>query len=73
MKAPTTSRASAPPKLNQLHRGATYQATTRRRTVVGEYLGMASPYGARAILLRHASGTESIMLDFVTSIRPVAA
>jgi hypothetical protein len=41
--------------------------------VVGEYLGMESPYGDRAILLRHTTGTTSIALAQVTSIQAVAA
>ena len=71
MTAPNTSRA--PWKLNQLLQGVTYLATTRHRMVVGEYLGMESPYGDRAILLRHADGTTSIALAQVTSIQAVAA
>jgi hypothetical protein len=73
MMAPTTSRASAPWQFNQLQKGAVYEATTRFRVVIGEYLGMASPYGERAILLRNAAGTESITLNYVTSIQPAAA
>lgn len=71
MTAPNTSRA--PWKLNQLLQGVTYLATTRHRMVVGEYLGMESPYGDRAILLRHTTGTTSISLAQVTSIQAVAA
>lgn len=71
MTAPETSRA--PWKLNQLLQGATYLATTHHRMVVGEYLGMESPYGDRAILLRNEEGTTSIALARVTSIQAVAA
>ena len=71
MTAPETSRA--PWKLNQLLQGATYLATTRHRMVVGEYLGMESPYGDRAILLRNGGGTTSIAIARVTSIQAVAA
>jgi hypothetical protein len=73
MTAPQTSRAGATLIFNHLRRGATYRATTRKGTVVGEYLGMEAPYGDRAILLRHRAGTESIALCRVTSIRPAAA
>lgn len=59
--------------LNDLRRGTTYRATTRDRIAVGEYLGMEAPYGDRAILLRHRTGTESIELCDVTSIRLAAA
>jgi hypothetical protein len=71
MTAPHTSRA--PWKFNQLLQGATYLATTRHRMVVGEYLGMESPYGDRAILLRNGTETASIALVQVTSIQAVAA
>lgn len=67
MTAPTTCN------FNHLRRGATYRATTRDGTAVGEYLGMEAPHGDRAILLRHGTGTDSIALSDVTSILPVAA
>lgn len=73
MKARHTSRASAPWNLNHLRLGTTYRATTRNRTTAGEYLGMETPYGDRAILLRHRTGTESIPLNDLTSIHPTAA
>jgi hypothetical protein len=59
--------------LNDLERGATYLATTSRGTVVGEYLGMETPHGDHAILLRHGDGTESIPLPSITSIGATAA
>lgn len=58
-----------PPSLNHLRRGAIYCARTRSGSTVGEYLGMESSHGERAILLRHGSGTESIPVDEVASIR----
>ena len=73
MKAQDTSRASAPWNLNNLHLGSIYRATTRHRTTAGEYLGMETPYGDRSILLRHRTGTESIALSDITSLRPTAA
>ncbi len=73
MKARHTPRASAPWNLNHLRLGTIYRATTRNRTTAGEYLGMESPYGDRAILLRHRTGTESIALNDLTSIHPTAA
>lgn len=57
----------------RLQRGSTYQATTRGGTAVGEYLGMESPHGDLAIMLRHAGGTHSIELTDVTSISRFAA
>jgi len=71
MSAHITSRASA--KFNHLRRGGIYRATTSGGTSVGEYLGMEALYGDRAILLRHASGTESIYQRDVVSIVPAAA
>ena len=73
MKAPHTSRASAPWNLNHLRLGATYRATTPHRTTAGEYLGMETPHGDRSILLRHRTGTESIALSDITSLRPIVA
>ena len=72
MKAPHPPRRPLR-AANRLERGATYQARTRTGTTVGEYLGMETPYGDRAILLRHRSGTDSIPLDEILSIRPKAA
>lgn len=71
MMAPHTSRKR--PNFNELERGTTYLATTRNGTAVGQYLGMEVPYGDWAILLRHRTGTESIALNDITSIRPAAA
>ena len=73
MKAPHTSRASAPWNLNNLRLGSTYRATTRQRTTAGEYLGIETPYGDRSILLRHRTGTESIALSDITSLHPATA
>ncbi len=73
MKAPHTSRSSAPWNLNHLRLGTTYRATTRRRTMAGEYLGMETPHGDRSILLRHRTGTESIALTDITSLQPATA
>ena len=73
MPAPMTTRTTATPNLNHLRRGATYRATTRATTVVGEYLGEEAPHGDRAILLRHGAGTTSIEVGSVTSIYPEAA
>ena len=72
MNALATVRGDAAWNLNHLRRGETYRATTRRGIAVGEYLGMETPHGDRAILLRNADGTESIELSDVTSIRPIA-
>jgi hypothetical protein len=73
MSARTTPREFAASHVNQLRRGANYRATTRTGTTVGEYLGIETPHGDRAILLRDPSGTVSISLCDLTAIRPVAA
>jgi hypothetical protein len=69
MTAPHTARHDTSPSFNHLRRSATYRITTTRGTSSGEYLGMETPHGDRAILLRHMTGTESIPLREVTSIR----
>jgi hypothetical protein len=71
MPAPNTSRTRA--NFNHLRRGGTYRATTPGGTAVGEYLGMEALYGDRAVLLRHAAGTDSIYQRDVISIEMVAA
>ncbi len=72
MTAPTV-RTQDTQHLNRLRRGTTYRATTRDGTAVGEYLGMETPHGDRAILLRHGTATESIPISAITSIYPAAA
>lgn len=72
MTTPHTVGAPAPDDLNELRRGDTYLATTLHRTARGEYLGIETPHGDRAILLRHIRGTESIRVKDLTSIRPAA-
>ena len=59
--------------LNELRRGTTYRATTHGGTTVGEYLGLETPHGVRALLLRHDRGTDSIPLRNVTAIDRAAA
>lgn len=59
--------------LNDLELGSTYHATTNRGVVVGEYLGMETPHGDHAILLRHDDGTESIPLPWIRAIGLAAA
>lgn len=73
MTAPPTSPTKATANLNHLRRGMAYRATTRHGTTLGEYLGMETPHGQRAILLRNEAGTESITLTEVISIEPAAA
>lgn len=70
MKARSTSPVQA--NLNQLRRGATYQARTNCERFTGEFLGMEMLYGDFAILLRNAEGTSSIPVDSVRSIRQAA-
>ncbi|HSF85442.1 MAG TPA: hypothetical protein VLG28_07275 [Acidimicrobiia bacterium] len=72
MKAPTPPRAHEARDLNQLRRGQTYRARTSRGATVGEYLGIETPHGHRAILLRHETGTISIPVDEVECLRPAA-
>ena len=73
MKAPSNPRARCAHDLNQLRRGDTYRAQTSHGTTVGEYLGMETPHGHRAILLRHDRGTASIALRDIKQILPAAA
>ena len=70
MTAPQTLRTHATWNFNHLRRGATYRVTTRKGIVLGEYLGMETPHGDRAILVRHGAITESIELCDVISIYP---
>jgi hypothetical protein len=72
MTTPLTLGAPAPHDLNELRRGHTYLATTRHCTTRGEYLGIETPHGDHAILLRHVTGTESIRVEDLTSIRLAA-
>ena len=67
MTAPTALQ-----DFNHLRRGLTYLATTCCSRSVGEYLGMETTYGDRAILLRSTTGIESISLGRVTSVRLAA-
>lgn len=73
MTAPTTPRSCAPSKLNHLRPGTTYRAVTRHGIAVGEFLGLETSHGDRAILLRHPAGTTSIDLYDLTAIHAVAA
>ena len=58
---------------NHLRRGSIYRATTVAGSAVGEYLGMEALYGDRAVLLRNATGTESIFRHDIVAIEPLAA
>ncbi len=70
MPAPSTARARDARILNDLRRGTTYRASTRSGVTVGEYLGIETPHGQRAILLRHKRGTASIaVVDVMTIVR----
>jgi hypothetical protein len=73
MTAHHTPRSRAEINLNHLRRGATYRATTSVGIATGEYLGMEALYGSRAVLLRHAAGTDSIDRRDIMSIEAVAA
>jgi hypothetical protein len=69
----TSPNSERPIGLTHLRRGASYLAVTRNGAEVGEYLGMESVHGDRAILLRGPLGTVSVLLHVITSIRAVAA
>ena len=73
MTTQSTPRSSATINLNHLRRGASYLATTRHGTAVGEYLGMERLFGDRALLLRNSTGTASIYRDEIISIELLAA
>jgi hypothetical protein len=73
MTAPISPRATGAHDLNLLHRGVTYRIATRHGVTTGEYLGIETPHGQRAILLRNTCGTASIPLDDVQSLRPTSA
>lgn len=70
--APNFSLKAAISNFNRLRLGSTFQVNTRHGTAVGEYLGMEAPYGDRAVLIRHAAGTDSIAMRDITSIRAAA-
>jgi hypothetical protein len=68
MMAPQTSQEYISPDLNLLRPGSGFCVTTQDGSVAGEYLGMETLHGDRAILLRHRAGTESILVFDVTVI-----
>lgn len=65
MPAPTNDKG---PALNHLRHGRTYRATTARSAMMGEYLGMETPHGDWAILLRSGGVTASIPLDQLVTV-----
>ena len=67
-----TSRNEPHADVHHLRTGRHYRAITRDGSTTGEYIGMESPHGDRAILLRGPAGTASIELTAVTSIRRIA-
>jgi hypothetical protein len=54
--------------LNHLRRGATYCATTPRGSSTGEYLGIETPHGEWAILIRTDGETTSIPMTDITEV-----
>lgn len=72
MRAPNAPRGTVSPTSNRLRRSGRYRITTPNGTATGEYLGMETPHGEPAILLRRSTGTESIPLHCITSIRDSA-
>ena len=73
MKPRTNTTDTTLVDLNELRRGTTYRATTHGGSTVGEYLGLETPHGVRALLLRHDRGTASIPLRNVTALDRAAA
>ncbi len=65
MAVPTKQKGLA---LNHLRHGHTYRATTVRTATMGEYLGMETPHGDWAILLRSGGVTASIPLDQLVAV-----
>jgi hypothetical protein len=59
--------------ITELRRGDVYRAATQRRIEVGEYLGIETTWGDRAILLKTGSGTSSVLLSRILSLTSVAA
>jgi len=59
--------------ITELRRGDVYCATTQRRTEVGEFLGVETTWGDRAILLRNGTGTSSVLLSRILSLTSAAA
>jgi hypothetical protein len=73
MTASPTTRPNGTVTLNHLRIGAIYRAVTHHGVAVGEFLGIETPHGDRAILLRHRTGTDSIEVGDMTAIHAVAA
>lgn len=72
MEAPQPQQDAHVLHLNELRRGEVFHAATHAGITIGEYLGMEAGHGERAILLRNETGTASIAVDAITSIRPAA-
>ena len=72
MTARTIASRDASDHVSRLQRGTTYRAEIGLDTITGVYLGMESPHGDLAILLRHADGTASIDVQDVTTIERAA-
>lgn len=73
MTARTNASRDAHGTATRLERGTTYRAMTALGEATGEYLGLESPHGDLAILLRGTDCVHSIELDAVTSIEKLAA
>jgi hypothetical protein len=74
MPAPLWWRPQTTIDLNHLRPGTNYRAaTTAHGSVVGEYLGIEVAYDVWSILLRTGSGTVSIPVYDLVSVRPEAA
>ena len=73
MNTPTRTNIAANLTVTQLRLGGIYRAVTRNRTEIGEYLGLETSWGDRAILLRTAGGTSSVLVDRIERLVSAAA
>jgi hypothetical protein len=68
-----TSQGFATTEINRLRMGGAYRATTLAgRSTEGEYLGIEVAYDEWRMILRGATGIESIALDDVASVHAAA-
>ena len=72
MKTRTRSRKGATTTINHLRTGTTYRVVAADRTSVGVYLGIESPHGDHAVLLRQGNTTLSIPLDDIEVVELAA-
>jgi phage-related protein len=69
MRAHIQPREAATIDINHLQIGGIYEAITQAgHVMLGEYLGIEVAYDDRRILLRGRAGTDSIIVDHLTSV-----